>query len=287
MYGAIEAGGTKFVLAVADEKLNILDKKVIATRDSESTMRDVFNFFDSYKNLRSIGIGSFGPIDVVKSSKTYGYITSTPKKGWRNFNFLGSMKDRYQIPIAFTTDVNAACLGENILGSGMGLSSCLYLTVGTGVGGGAIVNGEFVEGFGHPEMGHILIKKDPVDDFEGVCPYHGSCLEGLVSGPSLQARYGLSGKDIEKDHEIWNILGSYLAQALVNYTLILRPEIIILGGGVMKQNQLFESIKYNFEKMINNYVTYPDIDKYIVRPELEDNAGIMGALLLAEREYKK
>lgn len=283
MLGAIEAGGTKFVCAVSDDDLNIVQKISFATTYPEETLQRIFNFFDTYDNLKAIGIGSFGPIDINKNSKTYGYITSTPKKRWNHFNFLGAMKDHYNIPIGWTTDVNASCLGEYEVGSAVDNESCIYLTVGTGIGGGAIINGKLLEGFGHPEMGHILIKTDYDDKFKGVCPYHHNCLEGLVSGPSIEKRYGIKAENLARDHRIWKIIAKYLAQALVNYTFVLRPEKIILGGGVMNQDQIIDLVKKEFELLLANYVEIPDIDSYIVRPALGGNAGITGGLILARQ----
>lgn len=283
MFGAIEAGGTKFVCAVSDNDLNIIERISFPTTYPEETLQRVFEFFDKYDDVKVIGIGSFGPIDVNIKSSTYGYVTTTPKTKWINFNFLGAMKEHYNIPIGWTTDVNIACLGEYELGSASDVESCIYLTVGTGVGGGSIINGKFIEGFGHPEMGHILIKSHPDDDFEGVCPYHKNCLEGLAAGPSIEKRYGVKAQDIDPDHKIWGIVAYYLAQALMNYTLIVRPEKIILGGGVMNQEQMIHLVREAFNSLLANYVEIPDINTYIVTPSLGNNAGITGGLILAQQ----
>lgn len=283
MLGAIEAGGTKFVCAVGEENFKIVDKISFPTTDPEETIQRVFDFFDTYSNLDAIGIGSFGPIDTNKKSKKYGYVTSTPKIKWRNFDFLGEMKKRYNLPIGWTTDVNAACLGEYEIGSAANNNSCIYLTVGTGIGGGAIFNGTIVEGFGHPEMGHIIIRNHTNDDFEGVCPYHKNCLEGLAAGPSIEKRYGIKAENLDANHKIWDILAYYLAQALMNYTLILRPEKIILGGGVMNQARMLDLVKEQFSSLLADYVATPDLDSYIVTPSLGSNAGITGGLILAHQ----
>ena len=283
MFAAIEAGGTKFVCAVGDDDFKIVDKISFPTTYPEETMQRIFNFLDTYENLKAIGIGSFGPIDININSEKYGYITSTPKTNWRNFNFLGEMKKHYSIPIGWTTDVNAACLGEYEVGSAVNNNSCIYLTVGTGIGGGAIINGKIVEGFGHTEMGHIIIRNHPDDDFEGVCPYHKNCLEGLAAGPSIEKRYGVEAQKLDADHKIWRILAYYLAQALMSYTLILRPEKIILGGGVMNQARMIDFVREAFSLLLANYVETPDLDSYIVTPSLGDNAGITGGLILAHR----
>ena len=284
MLGAIEAGGTKFVCAVSDENLNIVKRYFFPTTNTEETLKNVYEFFDKFEGLKAIGIGSFGPIDINENSPKYGYITSTPKIGWRDFDFLGEIKRRYNIPVGWTTDVNATCLGECDVGSAKEDNSCIYLTIGTGIGGGAIANGNFIEGFGHPEMGHILVKIHPKDkDFKGWCPYHGDCLEGLAAGPSVEKRYGIKAEALDPNHEIWQILAYYIAQALVNYTLILRPEKIVLGGGVMKQTQMLKLIKKEFRALLADYVEIPMIDQYIVLPSLGDDAGIIGGLILAKQ----
>jgi fructokinase len=280
LYGAIEAGGTKFVCAVSNSQFEIIERISVPTTTPTETLEQVFHFFDQF-SLKSIGIGSFGPIDVNKNSKTYGYVTSTPKQGWSNFDFLGSIKERYQIPVAWTTDVNAAAFGEYKKGNAQSCQSCLYLTVGTGIGGGAVINGRILEGYGHPEMGHLLVRTHPEDNYKGSCPYHGDCLEGLAAGPAIEKRYDKKGHELEDEDKVWEIEAYYLAQALVIYTLSLRPERIILGDGVMKQKQLFPLIRNEFIKLMNNYVPTPDVNQYIVEPGLGNNAGIIGCLLLA------
>lgn len=281
LIGAIEAGGTKFVCGVATPDLEMIDKLTIPTTTPTETLAQVFNFFDQHQ-LASLAIGSFGPIDVNPNSNTYGYITSTPKKGWRDFDFLGAMKDRYQIPMAFTTDVNAAAYGELKLGAAVGKDSCIYLTVGTGIGGGAVIDSQIIQGFSHPEMGHIMVKKHPEDSFAGVCPYHGDCLEGLAAGPAIEARYQEKAFNLAEDHQAWEFEAYYLAQACVNYALTLSPEIIIFGGGVMKQKQLFSRVRSYFEELMAGYYATPPLNDYIVYCELGDNAGITGTLLLAK-----
>lgn len=284
-YGAIEAGGTKFVCAVgtADENNHVtVEKRVkIPTTVPEETMVDVFAFFEE-NPVDAIGIASFGPIDINKSSATYGYITTTPKPGWANYDFLGEMKKRFAVPYGWTTDVNGAAYGELKCGAAKGLTSCLYLTVGTGVGGGAVVNGKILEGYGHPEMGHIIMRRHPDDHYEGHCPYHHDCLEGLTAGPAVEARQGgVKAYDIPEDDHAWDIEAYYLAQACVDFTTILSPEMIIFGGGVSHQEHLFPKIRASFAEQLNNYLKTPDLDKYIVHCALGDDAGITGCLLLA------
>ncbi|MEG0159753.1 MAG: ROK family protein [Carnobacterium sp.] len=286
MYGAIEAGGTKFVCAISDENFEIKERVSIPTTTPEETLSHVFEFFDQFK-LDSIGIGSFGPIDVNKKSATYGYVTTTPKVAWTNFDFLGAVKKRYEIPVGWTTDVNAAALGELKKGAAIGLDSCVYLTVGTGIGGGAVVNGKLLAGYGHPEMGHMLVRLHPDESYDGFCPYHGNCLEGIAAGPAIEGRYGVKGHELADKIEVWQMEAYYLAQALMNYTLILSPERIVLGGGVMKQNQLYTLVREEFKKLMAGYVAVPPLEEYIVAPDLGDNAGVTGCLLLAADELTK
>jgi fructokinase len=286
LYGAIEAGGTKFVCAVGNENGEIVERVTIPTLTPDETMPQVIDFFRQYE-LKAIGIGSFGPVDLNIQSPTYGSITTTPKLAWRNYPLLTVIKDAFSVPVGFQTDVNSAALGELHFGAAKGLDSCLYLTVGTGIGGGAIANGKVVQGLSHPEMGHIYIRRHPNDPYEGKCPYHRDCLEGLAAGPAIEERWGKKGQELEGQKEVWEIEAYYLAQALAQYILILSPQKIILGGGVMKQTQLFPLIRQNVQELINGYVELEDLESYIVPPGLGDNAGITGALVLAyeiERE---
>lgn len=280
-YGSIEAGGTKFVCAIANSNFNIIKRVSFPTTTPDETLAYVFECFDSYK-LIAIGIGSFGPIDVNPVSKTYGYITSTPKSSWRNYNFLGAIKKRYNIPIGFTTDVNAAALGEQKKGAAKGLNSCLYLTIGTGIGGGAVVNDVLLSGHSHPEMGHTLVRPHEKDDFEGVCSFHGNCLEGLAAGPAIEKRFNVKADQLDKSHIAWEFEAYYIAQAVMNYVLILSPKKVILGGGVMNQTHLLPMIRVEFAKLIANYVDLPDLDDYIVTPALGDNSATIGCLILAK-----
>lgn len=286
LYGGIEAGGTKFICAVADEDLNIIDQVRIDTTVPEETMGELKDFFDRYE-VESFGISSFGPIDINHDSPTYGYITSTPKLPWQNYDFVGQMKAWFgDKPIAWTTDVNGASLAENTMGAAKGAKSCLYLTIGTGVGGGFSMNGEIYHAHSHPEMGHIKVAQDPHDNFEGACPFHGNCIEGLVSGPAIEKRTGIKGADLPSDHEVWDYVANYLGQAIANYTLTLAPERVVLGGGVMHQDQLLDKIRTQVEKALANYVKLPAMTDYIQLPKLGDNAGITGSLLLAKRALK-
>lgn len=286
MLGAIEAGGTKFVCAVGNEMGRIIERIQIPTTVPEETIPKVIGFFKQYP-IKAIGIGSFGPIDVNKESPTWGYITSTPKTSWKDYPFVQSIKDAFQVPVGFNTDVNAAALGEAAFGAAKGLDSCLYITVGTGIGAGAIVQGKLLQGLSHPEMGHILVRRHPNDEYRGKCPYHHDCLEGLAAGPAIEERWGEKGINLVDRAEVWDMEGYYIAQALMQYILILSPKRIILGGGVMKQNQVFTSTYKYLVESLNHYVILPELSDYIVSPGLGDDAGITGALLLAQQALKE
>ncbi|MDX8336164.1 ROK family protein [Candidatus Cetobacterium colombiensis] len=282
--GAIEAGGTKFVCGIADENGNILERVSFPTETPEITLQKVYDFFNN-KGVEAIGVGSFGPIDPNLNSETYGYITKTPKKYWSDFNLIGELQKNLNVPMAFDTDVNGAALGEATWGAAKGLENCLYLTIGTGIGGGALVSGKLVHGMLHPEMGHIFVRRHPEDTYKGKCPFHNDCLEGLAAGPAIEERWGVKAYDLPIDHKAWELEAYYIAQALVNYILTLSPEKIVLGGGVMKQTQLFPLIRKNVKELLNNYVQtkeiLEDLDNYIVSPGLGDNAGLLGSIALA------
>lgn len=287
IFGAIEAGGTKFVCAVSDENLSLIERISIPTTTPDETMKAVIQFFEGYPEIKAIGIGSFGPIDINPKSDTYGSITSTPKLAWANYAFLDVMKQHFDIPYAWTTDVNAAAFGEIKKGAAAGSSSCVYITVGTGIGAGIIIQDSIIQGYSHPEAGHIGVKRHPSDHFKGNCPYHADCLEGMASGPAIEKRFGLSASNLDSTHEAWEIEADYLAQALVAMTLIVSPEKIILGGGVMKQTQLFPLIRARFKTLLNDYVVTPNLEDYILPCALGDNAGLTGCLLLAIDAYNK
>lgn len=283
LIGAIEAGGTKFVCGIGREDGTIEDRVAFPTEEPERTIGRVIEYFQG-KPLASIGIGSFGPIDLDRSSATYGFVTTTPKPGWTNYNFLGAMKAAFPVPMGWDTDVNAAALGEATWGAARGLDSCVYYTFGTGVGVGVFAEGKLVHGLVHPEAGHVLPRRHPDDAFAGACPYHGDCLEGMAAGPALEKRWGVKGSELPADHKAWEIEAYYIAQAVVGTVLTLSPKRIILGGGVMKQRQLFPLVRAEVKKALNGYVRADalesGIDAYIVPPGLEDNAGLSGALAL-------
>ena len=282
MLAGIEAGGTKFICGVADKPNHILDQVVFPTGNPEETLARVLDYFAKYE-IDSLGVGSFGPIDTDPDSSNYGYVTSTPKLKWQNYDFLGRLQDKYSCPIAWTTDVNAAAMGEFKLGAGQGLDSLLYLTVGTGIGGGFVYQGQIYQTKGTPEMGHLGLARHPHDSAPGICPFHGACLEGLASGPAIEARAGMKGHLLKADSDEWEIESYYLAQALMTYTLVLRPDRIILGGGVMHQTHLFPLLRSKLRDMLAGYLPIEDYESYIQAPGLKDQAGLIGSLVLADQ----
>lgn len=279
-YGSVEAGGTKFICAVGNENNEIIISEAIPTTTYEETIKKVIVFFEKNR-IDALAIGSFGPVDLDISSEQYGCILNTPKQGWTNVNIVLPIQKALNIPIFFTTDVNSSAYGEMYLN---GCNNLVYYTIGTGIGGSAIQNGVFIGGIGHPEMGHQLIKKHPLDvNFNGVCPLHGDCLEGLASGPSIEARTGKKGQELEINSMVWDIQAYYIAQAILNTTLVIRPELVIVGGGVMSQHHMLDRIKMHFKKLLNNYVTIENIDKYIKTPSVENNgSATIGNFLLAK-----
>jgi len=281
MIGAIEAGGTKFVCGVGDKDGNIFERVTIPTTTPDETLEQVHSFFQN-KKISALGVGSFGPVDLDRSSSTYGYITSTPKRHWNHVNLIGELKKHFSIPIGFDTDVNAAALGESLWGAAKGLDSCIYITVGTGIGVGALVEGKLIHGLTHPEMGHILVRRHVEDAYQGNCSYHGDCLEGLAAGPAIEKRWGKKAYELSNEKKVWEMEAYYLAQAITQYILILSPKRIILGGGVMKQEQLFPLILTHVQSNIGNYIQHEQImeriEEYIVPPNLGDNAGLAGAI---------
>ena len=277
--GALEAGGTKMVVAIGNEHGEILDRLSIPTQTPETTMPQLMEYFKD-NAIDALGIGCFGPIDLHRESSTYGYITSTPKLPWRNYNIVGTFSEALQVPIGFDTDVNVSAIGEATWGSTKDVKNSIYITIGTGVGVGVIIDGKPLHGMLHPEAGHILLAKHQKDTFKGTCPYHENCMEGLVAGPAMEARYGKKAYELSDQEEVWELEGYYIAQALVNYILTLSPQRIILGGGVMHQEQLIPIIHKEVLRMLNGYILTPqlqDIEKYIMLPKLNDNQTLLVA----------
>ncbi len=272
------------VCSIGDENGNVFEKVSFPTNTPDDSMPKIIAFFKE-RGIDKLGIGSFGPLDLNVGSKTYGNITSTPKPGWHDYPLLANLKAALGVPVAIDTDVNAAAWAEHKMGAGKGLDSCVYVTVGTGVGGGVVVDGKMLHGLVHPELGHMLLRSDPKDPLpQGVCPYHKSCLEGLAAGPSIKARFDTPAQDLPNEHLAWELEAEYLAQMCANIVLTLSPEVIVLGGGVMQQMHLFPPIRKRTQELLNGYVAHEkimtNIDEYIVPPGLDTNSGVTGALLL-------
>ena len=290
LFGAIEAGGTKFVCAVGSGVDDIREITSFPTVTPTETLNNTIDFFQKsqqvYGSLQAIGIASFGPLDPQLGSPTYGHITATPKPGWSNFDFVGAIQQALSAPIGFDTDVNGAALGEWRWGNAQGLETFIYLTIGTGIGGGGLANGKLMHGLIHPEMGHIPLPHDwQADPFPGVCPFHGDCLEGMAAGPALERRWGLRAENFPIDHPAWDLEAHYLALGLMSFICTLSPQKIILGGGVMQQAHLFPLVRQKVIQLLNGYVQSPlitsRIQEYITPPALGNRAGILGALALA------
>ena len=292
LYGGVEGGGTKFVCVVGTGPDDVRAEARLATTSPEETIGQAVAFFRDAQArlgpLAGIGIGSFGPVDLAPSSRTFGFITSTPKPGWKNVDLAGPFRHALGLPVAFDTDVNAAAVGEWRWGAARNLDTFVYLTIGTGIGGGGLVGGQLMHGLVHPEMGHLRLPRDAAaDPFPGACPFHGDCLEGLASGPALLERWGRAAETLPPEHAGWALEARYLALALVNFICTLSPQRIVMGGGVMEQSHLFPLVRRDVKALLNDYVQAPaileDIDDYIVPPALGGRAGVLGALALAGR----
>lgn len=288
LFGALEAGGTKMVCAIGNENGEILERISIPTETPDITMPRMAEFFKG-KGIAALGIACFGPIDLNRSSETYGYITTTPKLPWKNYDICGYFKKELNIPVGFDTDVNGSMLGEATWGCAKGLDTAIYITVGTGIGVGVLAGGSLLHGMLHPEAGHILMPVRSDDTYAGKCPYHGTCLEGMAAGPAIEARWGAPAKELADRPEVWDLEAYYLAHALTSYIMILSPQKIIMGGGVMHQTQLMDKVRAYVKEMVNGYLVtkeLEDLENYIVLPSLDDNQGIMGALKLGMMELE-
>jgi fructokinase len=256
-----------------------LDSAEIPTTTPQETARRVLEYFGGGRRLEALGIGSFGQIDPDPESATFGYITSTPKLAWRNFDLAGVIREGLRVKVAFDTDVNAAALGESHWGAAQALHTFVYLTVGTGVGGGGMVNGRLLHGHRHPEMGHMRVPHDRErDPFPGNCPYHGDCLEGLAAAPAMEARWGRLPRDLPANHPAWELEAHYLALGIANLTLALSPQRVVLGGGIMRHEQLYPLVHGKVSALLNSYIEVPEI----VPPGLGARAGVLGAIALAQ-----
>jgi fructokinase len=291
VFGAVEGGGTKFVAMIGTSPDDVVDEITLPTTVPDETIGAVIEFLRRSRpglELAAVGVATFGPIGLDRSSPDYGCTTATtPKVEWRGIRIVGPMAARLGVPIGWDTDVNGAVLGEARWGAGQGLDPVLYLTIGTGIGGGALVNGATIRGLVHPEMGHVPMPSLAGDDFPGICSFHGRCLEGLACGPAIAARAGRPVAEIAPDDPIWDLTARYLAYGLSGFVVVLSPKRIILGGGVMHQRHLLPRIRRALIEILNGYVVAPElgerIDAYVVPSPLGQKAGLFGALVLAER----
>jgi len=291
LYGAIEAGGTKFICAVADAQGRTLATTRIPTTNPHDTLSACAGFFSAQQKdgsaYAAIGIAAFGPVDLHSSSPTYGHILATPKPQWSHTNLVAPFSS-FGCPVNVDTDVNAAALAESLHGAGRGCEVVVYITVGTGIGGGVSIKGKTLHGAMHPEMGHISVRKHEHDrDFAGTCPFHGDCLEGLACGPAIVARYGASLDALPEDHEAFDVISHYLGQLAATVILMLSPERLIMGGGVMGNPRMLERVRRKTAQQLNGYVVsvrgsfLPSLDALLASPGLGDQSGITGALAMA------
>lgn len=289
-FGALEAGGTKMVCAIVDENGQALERISIPTLTPAETMPVMIDYF-AKRDILALGIGCFGPIDLDKKSATYGYITSTPKLAWQNYPIVAEFEKALGVPIGFDVDVNASALGEATWGCTQDVQTSIYVTIGTGVGVGIIANGKPHHGMIHPEGGHILLNRHPDDPMQGSgCPFHENCMEGLAAGPSLEKRWGVKGAELSERKEVWELEAYYIGQAVTDYIMLLSPERIILGGGVMQQECLLPMIRKEVARQVNGYICgkgIEDLDTYIVGVSLNDNQGVMGAAKLAMAAWEE
>ncbi len=293
LYGAIEAGGTKFVCAVGTGPEDLRAQVRFPTTTPAETLGRCIEFFRAQPQLDALGVGCFGPLALKRGAPDYGHVTTTPKVGWANTDVIGPLAQALGVPVGFDTDVNGAVLGESRWGAARGLGTAIYVTIGTGIGGGALVGGELAHGLVHPEMGHLLLPREPDDSgFVGACPFHGGrCWEGVASGPALERRWGRRAETLAVDHPAWDLEARYIASALTSLVLVLSPERLILGGGVMQAEQLFPLARQHLVRSLAGYVQaeaiIANIDSYVVPPLLGPQAGIAGALALAERAARE
>lgn len=278
-------GGTKTSVAIGSSPDDLEPVLTIPTTAPTETLGQVIDHLRAGSPER-VGIASFGPVELRTTHVDYGKIRVTPKEGWSHVDVVGPIQSALGVPIGFDTDVNGAALGEWRWGAGQGLGSVVYVTVGTGIGGGAVIDGEPIHGLGHPEMGHISVRRHSDDHFEGVCPLHGDCLEGMANGPSLEARFGISpdglcGEDLARAIDLEAF---YLAQLMRDLIYVLAPERIIVGGGVAKIPALHEEISRNLVSELASYPGLPEHGSgFVVPPGLGSLSGLAGGLVLAER----
>jgi len=285
LVGAVEAGGTKFRAAVIDASLNIVDQMRVSTTTPVPTLRAVTAFFSNHGSVGALGIASFGPLIVDAESAAYGSIAPTPKPGWAGTPLLDHLRDALGVPAAIQTDVEAAAVAEHRIGAGRNHSSIAYVTVGTGIGAGVLVDGEPFRGRDHIELGHIPVRRVDNDDFEGVCPFHGDCLEGLASGPAIQARWGTTPSSLEGRDDVWNLEAFYLAQLAQVLTYTFSPDRILFSGGVGARKHLAPRIAAATSRHLGGYsVSHANNPDLVATAALGNDAGLIGAALLAQAQ---
>jgi fructokinase len=289
-FAAIEAGGTKFRVAVSEDREIVADTTIATTMPRETVDASI-EFIRSQGNVAAVGIACFGPLDLAPGSPTYGSITATPKPHWGNTPVLARVRDALGVPAAIDVDVGGAAFGEWRWGAARGLDDHIYLTIGTGVGGGVFVNGRVHHGMGHPEMGHITVERVPGDDYPGHCPFHGACFEGMAAGPAIEDRWGKPGRELADRDEVWDLEATYLAQALRSFTYVVAPQRIVIGGGVMQRPGLIDLLRTKLGEQLSGYATSDirdgRLDDYVVAPEFGQDAGLIGAIALAMEAYER
>jgi fructokinase len=288
MLGGIELGGTKVVCVAGSGPREIVAEERIDTGAPQHTLERTIAFFRALPGLlEAVGIASFGPVELRPGHPRFGSITRTPKPGWSGTDIAGPIGAALSCPVGFDTDVNGAALAEGRFGAATGLSTFVYLTVGTGIGGGAIVNGLPLHGLGHPEIGHVSVAREPGDDFAGSCPFHGACLEGLASGEAVRQRFGVPGEELEgaQLERAVELVAGYLASGLASVTYALAPERIVIGGGLSRLPGLLDGVREELGARLGGYPGLSEHSprSFVAAAALGDRAGPAGALLLAER----
>jgi fructokinase len=288
LYGGVETGGTWCVCAVGRGPGELLARDQFRTGEPEETIERIAAFFAGAPDVAAIGIGSFGPVDLVPDSPSWGHVTTTPKPGWQHVGIGPALRERLGVPVAFDLDVTAAAVGEHRWGAGQGAGSLCYLTVGTGIGAGLLIDGVPRHGLVHPEVGHMRVDHDRArDPFDGCCPVHGDCWEGLASGPAIAARWDRDPEDLPGDHPAWALEADYLAAGILNIVLVFSPERVIVGGGVLEHPPMLGLVRHRVVELLGGYLDTPflhdeEIDSYLVPPALGDDAGVLGAIALAQ-----
>jgi fructokinase len=287
IYGGVETGGTWIVCGLGTGPGEIVAQETFRTAQPRETLDRIAGFFEAHPRPAAIGVGSFGPVDLDPRSPTWGHVTTTPKPGWAHTSVASALRDRLGIPVSFDTDVNAAAIAEHRWGAGRDAESLCYLTVGTGIGAGLVIDGRPRHGLIHPEVGHMRIPRDRErDPFAGVCPVHGDCWEGLASGKAIRERWGADPAELADDHPAWELEAEYLALGILSIVCVISPHRVIAGGGVMERASLLPAIGLRLRGLLAGYLESAmlgdEIDRYLVAPELGDRAGVLGAIALAQ-----